>query len=399
MRILTIATYPVKNPQHGGQKRVAAILEQYQHAGHATQHIAIHLPGVYASTSMDIEVSNKTYTGHPLAALIGDLLLADVLQKDGHAFQKFSRLVAEFQPDLVQVEQTFLYKTVREALNSMGLSVAMINSTHNIESALKRQILEPIGIPAQEIDKVVSDIHELEEFAAQDAAWTVACTQQDAKTLKKLGAKEIIIAPNGINKEVVNKQEVDRLKKRFADMGVRNIILYVGSAHPPNLTGYATLVGGRLGFFDDDTKLVVVGGVADLIYEYAQALPNYMKTLYFKHVELMGRVEEKTLTALLDLADQIILPILEGSGSNLKTAEAILADKQVVATTKALHSYDDYLSLPNLVVADNSDNFIRGMDLFLHEKKKPRSAEEKLLASGVLWQNTLKDMVSRVAKV
>lgn len=399
MRVLTIATYPADNPQHGGQKRVAAILEQYRQAGHTARHVAIYVGGAYPATDVDIEISDKKYTTHPMAALIGDLLLSDVLQQDVEAFQKFAKLITEFKPDIVEVEQIFLYRTVRRAIDSIGLPVVMVNSTQNIETVLKRHILESISMPAGDIDKVVDDIHELEKFAAQDADWTIACTEYDAGTLKKLGAREVLVAPNGIRREVVNEREVSKLRRRFDAMGVKKVILYVGSAHPPNLSGYADLVGGRLGFLDDDTKVVVVGGVADMIYDYAQRLPNYSKALYSDHVMFLGRVEEDTLTALLHLSTQIILPILDGSGSNLKTAEAILADKQVVATTKALRSYEEYVNLPNLLIADSSDDFIQSMSKLLHEKKKVRSASEQSLAQGVLWGNTLKSMTDKVAKL
>lgn len=395
-RILIFSTYTIKNPQHGGQKRVAAIVEQYRRAGHVVKHVAIQIDQSYPDHyKSDITVSYKKFQEHRFVALVSDLLLSDILQTDSDIFAKFSKTVEDFQPDVVEVDQSFLYKTVRQALDAVGWQGIMINSTHNIEAHLKRQILENAwGVSAEEIEEIVSQISEIERFATRDADWSVACTVEDSKQLKKMGARDVILAPNGIDETLVDENVLDKLRNRFSG---KKIILYVGSAHPPNLSGFIELIGGRLGFLGEDTKLVVVGGVADLIYGYTQtSLPNYIKELYGDWVVLLGRVDEKTLSALLKLSDQIILPILEGGGSNLKTAEAIVADKKVVATTKSFHSYERYLSLPNITIADDSNAFIQAMDKNTHIPKVRRTAQQKALARGVLWENALMEMVRKV---
>ncbi len=394
-RILIFSTYTIKNPQHGGQKRVAAIVKQYRQAGHIVEHVAIQIDQSYPDHYKgDITVSFKKYQAHRFIALVGDLLLSDVLQEDKEALAKFSKTVNSFRPDVVEVEQPFLYKTIREALNTLGWQGAMVNNTQNIEAHLKQQILEnTFGATNDETAEIVSRIADIESFAASNADWSIACTEEDAKVLKKMGARETVLAPNGIDPTEIDEKVLDKLKDRFNG---QKIILYVGSAHPPNLTGFVELIGGRLGFLGQTTKLVVVGGVADLIYGYTQTtLPNYIRELYDDWVVLLGRIDEKTLSALLKLSDQIILPILEGGGSNLKTAEAILADKKVVATTKSFHSYERYLKLPNITIADDSDTFIRAMYKNINTAKISRTTEEKALAGTVLWENALKSMVKR----
>lgn len=400
-RILTISTYPIDNPQHGGQKRVAAIVDEYRKAGHKAIHTAICIDYFYPNISSkdNIVISWSRYHHLPVAAVIGDLLLSNVLSEDDAARDKFVKIIRQFKPDIIEVEQAFLYKTIRNAVDSISWGGMLVNSTQNIETHLKRQILEnSTPLSAHDIDDIIDRIDSLERFAAKDADWTVACTDHDAKILKSMGAKEVLVAPNGIAREKINHQVVDKLKRQFRADGVKKVILYIGSAHPPNLTGYKTMVGEKVGFLDSDTRLVVVGGVADMVYGYAQQLPNYIKAVYLNNIVLMGRVEEDVLTALLNISQQIILPLTEGGGSNLKTAEAILADKQVVGTTKAFHSYEKYMKLPNLVVTDSSDEFRQAMDNFLHTDKKQRTAAESKLAEGVLWKSTLKQMIERVNK-
>lgn len=399
-RILVISTYPIRNSQHGGQKRVSAFVNEYRKAGHEVKHLGIFLDTTYAAGSdIDIAVSHKLYNNEPLMAVIGDLLLSTVLSDSEEARLKFKDIVISFAPDVVQIEQTFLYETVKRALHEMDMYPTMVNSTHNIESILKVHILKSItNLTSSEIDSISKKIYRLEEFAARDASWTIACTESDADVLKKMGARDVIVSPNGISRELVDEKELAKQRQRFATNGIKRIIVYIGSAHPPNLTGFRELVGGSVGALNDDEKLLVVGGVADLIYGYSQELPNYIRPIFMDKVILLGMVEEKTLSALLSLADEIILPILEGGGSNLKTAEAILADKQVVATTKSLHSYERYLKLPNLAVADTKKEFVQAMVKGVRTQKKQRSAEERRLAEGVLWQNTLSKSVERLGE-
>lgn len=397
-RILILSTYTIKTIQGGGQKRVAAIIDQYKRAGHDVKHTAIYMNSSYVDAyKSDIAIPWEKYNKNPLVYAIGDLLLSNSLDDDSEARSRFVKLVKDFQPDIVEIEQTFLYKTIKGALGSINWQGKLVNSTHNIEAPLKRRILESTtNLGESQVSEILNQIDDLEKFAARDANWSIACTELDAKTLRSFGATDIVLAPNGISREPVDMNEVSRLRKRYARSGVEKIILYVGSAHAPNLTGYKELVGGRLGFLDKDTKLVAVGGIADLILNYANnELPTYIKPLFFDKVELLGMVEENTLTALLHIADEIILPIMDGGGSNLKTAEAILADKKVVATTKSLNSYEAYIKLPNMIIADDSDGFIGGMAQLLRIKKKLRTESEKKLAEGVLWKNTLKLMVER----
>jgi len=401
MRILLVSTYPIKKPQHGGQKRVAAIVDEYRKAGHHVAHTAICIDYFYPDVSSkdNIVISWSRYHHLPVAAVIGDLLLSDVLSEDKAAQAKFLDIIQQFKPDIIEVEQAFLYKTIRNAVDLISWKGVLVNSTQNIETHLKRQILEnSTPLSTHDIDDIIDRIDSLERFAATDADWTVACTDHDAKILKSMGAREVLVAPNGIAREKTDQQTMNKLRRQFDSEGVKKVILYIGSAHPPNLTGYKKMVGEKIGFLDSDTRLVVVGGVADMIYGYAQHLPNYIKAIYLNNIVLMGRVEENVLTALLKISNQIILPLTEGGGSNLKTAEAILADKQVVGTTKAFHSYEKYMKLPNIVVTDSSDEFRQAMDDFLHTDKKQRTSAESELAEGVLWKNTLKQMIERVGK-
>jgi hypothetical protein len=48
-----------------------------------------------------------------------------------------------------------------------------------------------------------------------------------------------------------------------------------------------------------------------------------------------------------------LLPITQGEGSNLKTAEALLSGKPIVATSHSFRGYEEFQYLPHITIADD----------------------------------------------
>jgi hypothetical protein len=57
---------------------------------------------------------------------------------------------------------------------------------------------------------------------------------------------------------------------------------------------------------------------------------------------ITGMVSSEDIDAALSLSDAIVLPIWEGSGSNLKTAQALLTDRTVVAADFAFRGFEQF---------------------------------------------------------
>ena len=74
-------------------------------------------------------------------------------------------------------------------------------------------------------------------------------------------------------------------------------------------------------------------------------------------VRNFGTVQEETLTSLLYHAKAICLPITEGGGTNLKTAEALMWLKPVVAMRHALRGFEEGAEMDGVYVADHVHEF------------------------------------------
>ena len=67
---------------------------------------------------------------------------------------------------------------------------------------------------------------------------------------------------------------------------------------------------------------------------------------------MLGLVDPVVLEALLTRAAVILLPKTRGGGSNLKTSEALLARRPVVATRLAFAGFEAWRDLPGVTIAD-----------------------------------------------
>jgi len=392
-KILVVSTYPIKNAQHGGQKRLAAIIEKYKESGNTVVNSAVYMNDFYQDADPDdIAVNWDNYVNRELAGYTSDLLLAEALAEDLDVKNKFKDALRKFKPDFIHIEQPFLFKAIYDILaKESWWAGALIYGSQNIEYELKEYILEntPDPIDPKVIKHATDNVKELEIFAIKNADWSLACTESDAQTIKKHGAKNVYLAQNGIDKTEISGDVSDTYRKKYLTNGVEKIALFVGSGHPPNLSGYVKMIGFGIGFIPPEARIVVVGGVSDMINNHLNNVPNYIRAVYDKRVQLLGRVSEENLTGLLSIADIILLPITEGGGSNLKTAEAIIADKKIVGTETAFRSFEQFIDLPNVYVANNAKDFKESIVKAFDTTRKDRSQKEILISESALWKNTL----------
>ncbi|MBV8444680.1 MAG: glycosyltransferase [Candidatus Dormibacteraeota bacterium] len=263
---------------------------------------------------------------------------------------------------------------------------------------MKREILAGAGWDAKDVEALTGRIESLERDLAQRCDICIAVSDDDAQAHQAMGAGNVIVARNGASRRPSSAASERRWKARIAARGIRHTALFVGSAHPPNWVGFMSTVGTRLGFLAPDTCVLLAGGVADYMHEHFRGRTVDQVTMW-RRLWPLGRVTDSDLAALLRVADVILLPITEGGGSNLKTAEAILSGRPVVATDYALRSFEDLMDLPNIHAARTPEEFRAAM---LHAFSRPagqRSAEQVRRSEAVLWERCLEGVAEAVASL
>ena len=397
-KILSFATYPIANPQHGGQKRIDAIMSEYARAGIDARFVAIYHDMFYNEAGpYDIAVRGKAFKEVLDSPFTGDVICGAAIFEDPEVKRLVIKTIREFKPDVIDIHQAFPFLGLEPLLKELNLDIPLIFNSHNIEYSMKEEMLEGLGWSSEDIDTVVSNIRTCEESLAKKASITVAVSTGDAKQLMAVGAKNAIVAPNGINRIKEREGEISYWRDTLALDNIQKIALFVGSAHPPNWFGFKDMVGLGLGFLSQDERIVFAGSISEYVEnEVSKIKLNPGATTFWKRAYPAGRLSQEKLEGLICFADTILLPITEGGGSNLKTAEAIISGKKIVATDYAFRGFEKLKELPNIYIANSQDEFVGTIQKVLSAKNIQRNEQEMKLAETVLWHNCLRDFMERV---
>ena len=397
--LLLLRTYPYKKPQHGGQLRLANIAKTYQAAGWTVEGIAVYEPRAYSSDCVgrhDIPFPTdspyRLLDGHDVPA-IDDLLSGRyVAEEDGGWSLILDRLPPSI--DAIHVEQPWMWPLAKKiATLPHYRHVKLIYGSQNIEYPLKKDIFESLGI----LDSwgIVAAIESLERQVIQAVDLALAVTQNDYDALERLGARNMLLAPNGIEPWTAQEKTLARWRARLP---AAPWILYVASAHPPNYTGFIDCIGDSLACIPPNSRLVVAGGVSEHIYHcYAS---TRWSTLNLSRLELLFVLSDEDLAAVKTLAHAFLLPIQNGGGSNIKTAEALYSGKYVIGSEAAFRGYLPFTDLPEVTVARSPAQFQLAMRSVL--QKPPLSVEPVIegdLRHTLRWDQCLAPIPAAVAKV
>ncbi len=384
LKILMLGTYPIKNQLHGGQIRVSEILKKYKHHGIDARFIAI-----YNNNSDDYNHSNKEDIGIYIPPgliknhYISDFIIGQQVANDKSLFSKLTATIVEMRPDFIQLEQPWLFPYYQKLCN-LYPEIKLIYSSQNIEYKLKKNILKLAGYSSAIYSSVCSEIKKLEKDVCKNASLVIAVTDKEADELKKFGASNVIIASNASsiketpNKKIIHYWENKLNQERFG--------LYVGSAHPPNTHGFMKLLGPALGFLAPNQQIILAGGVGSSICNYDHGI---FKLLNWSRLNNLGVISNKDLATVIQMSSVLLLPIIEKGGSNIKTAEAILSGKLVIATSTAFRGYEEYKNDRYVTIADNPDDFKEAIKKCLRKNFNISSDRSDDKYKKLLWNNAL----------
>jgi glycosyltransferase involved in cell wall biosynthesis len=238
----------------------------------------------------------------------------------------FQALVKELSAgsDIVVHEYPFFFRHARKRRGQL-----LVYDAPNVEFDLQRAMLKgPLGALLSRY------VRWLEALACRESDVVFAASGDDRSRLIELygvAPAKVFVAPNGVDVSAVtpaSPTERADARRRLALEG-EEIMLFVGSFHPPNIEAVEcliTIVAPRL-----PDKLFVIAGTVAWAVEGAP-LP--------KNVVCLDRVSDKAKTLLLRVADVALNPMFSGSGTNLKMLEYLAAGVPVVTTAIGARGLD-----------------------------------------------------------
>jgi glycosyltransferase involved in cell wall biosynthesis len=390
MNILILCTYPIADPKHGGQLRVRNIADTYMSAGHQVQVV-----GVLGSSSYEQEVGFLSYpTQEQLSRAIAntflmeDYALGQLFQQDEQCRRHLTSLIQN-QPDIIHVEQPWLFGFAMQYAATLKNRPQLLYGSQNTEWRLKRDIV--ITYQRPDVAEHCADLVKSVELQAVKQADAIVCVSQtDASWLSSNTDLPITLAPNGVKawqSTPAGQQEARNISKGY------RYALFCASAHPPNMTGFFELFSGGFGSLKPDEKLVVAGGASNAI----ACDPRLNRSAKLaERTTTAGMVSQACLEGLLDQASCIVLPITQGSGTNLKTAEALWSGKHIVATTVAMRGFERFMHAPGVHIGDDPASFKQALRLAMSAAPIRLSQDDLSARQSVLWQNCLAPLISAI---
>jgi len=391
--ILGFTTYPVVLPRHGGQKRIAAFREFYRQHGFEYEVASLYEPAAYPREVTGPHDLPFVYGpgARPGIPATSDLLAGEFAAQSPQAYAHFKGLLLRFDPAIVTLEQPFLWPLVQR-LGQDGLldGRRLIYSSQNWEAPLKDEILERRGVPAINRRHIAAAIAGMEADICRHADLVVAVSEADAARYRALVERgtRVLVVPNGADRRTAPSDWADRAC--VAAFKGHRPLLFVGSAHLPNVEGFVNLVAAEgLDFLPPGPSLAVCGSVSSGIFR-AEAYQRHLAQNEGR-VVFHDSVSDDDLAALQQAARATLLPIQIGGGSNLKTAEALVLGKWIVATSTAFRGFETFKSGTGILIADTPAQFREAMVQALNEEPPPLSEAEKARRDGLHWDGCLRD--------
>ncbi|GJE43736.1 hypothetical protein [Methylobacterium soli] len=390
MKILTFSTYRIDAPRHGGQVRLSAIHTVLRSKGWTTQNLAVYAPSPGEASENDEWLFSLDGKFHEyLHSQQGrtDVDAADYILRNPDLFDDAVAKIDEFEPDVFWLEQPWLWPLVAEYKQVRpSCRAKIVYGSQNVEAALIRNVLGPITREAAE--RIISKTEKIENDICLNADVIVGVSMADLSSFRRFG-KPIQLVENGVWPRVV-PSGVEYWRKELKQFST---VLFVGSAHPPNAAGFQELLGDNLSYLAPNERIIVLGSVTSLLEKPGYYPAN--RGLNLSRLLPVGMQDASGLSTLIELAKGVILPISEGGGTNLKTAEALYNRKRIVATSTAMRGFEDFIDFPGVSIGDTKDDFVANMKRVLADNGAPLTGytdRQTDLLDSLIWTSRLEGL-------
>lgn len=391
MNILHLTNYPTSNPMHGGQLRASHISQELRKVGHQVKSLAIYVEGHYQpDTNDDIAFRAQSPFWQAELHFLSDYLTGLFAAGDEDALAAITAVAERYEIDLIISEQPWLMDAARKVA-ACRPGTKLVYSSQNVESRLKQGVLAKTQIARHECERLVTAIEKLEHEATVCADLVIACTGDDADYYRAdAPGCNVVVAGNGVEPFSCAPSRIESWR-RFINLPFP---VFVSSAHFPNAAGFWDMMAPGLTFLRPEERVLIVGGVSDLIMQIKGFDEYWM--LNRARMEVMGRMDKVELQAIVSASHVVLLPIVEGEGSNLKTAEALESGCSIVGTSKAFRGFEQAMTLPHVHIADDPRTFRKKVRAVLDAPLYTGGTPEAI-RSQFHWERLLADAVMRIS--
>jgi glycosyltransferase involved in cell wall biosynthesis len=228
----------------------------------------------------------------------------------------FRHLVLEQQVDLIHFDHVHAAQLLSEA-RALAPRARTVMDAHNIEAQVAKRLAEVSRWPlSMVLRRQAAAIARLETRTVQALDAVLSCSELDAAALRRAGAREVHLVPNGVE-----------LRQLPASLEPRDTVAFVGSYDwRPNVDAAVVLareIWPRVRQACSGMRLALIG----------RKPPPLVRELAADDIDVTGRVDDVAPWLLRSFATA--MPLRAGSGTRLKVLEAAAARVPIVATRLA----------------------------------------------------------------
>ncbi len=274
----------------------------------------------------------------------------------GFAAQKLAELMAEFQPDIVVIEQVWLYRYL-SVVKKFPCRIILDN--HNIEAHLAAQPdRSQENIRTRLKAKIqTSHLRGMEKQFTHEVDQVWLCSKDDVQLSQEMYGKQtpLYVIPNGVKvdnyQKAFNKEyePIEEIKNK------EHTILFLGQlSYYPNKIAIELLIDEiypKIKQDYPDCQLLLVGrSPTKKMLAIAQKDPDIILT---------GSVPE--VQPYVAAASVMVVPLLHGGGTRLKIVEAFASGCPVISTAKGVEGIEA-IDGKHLLIRNTIEEIIEGIE-------------------------------------
>lgn len=304
----------------------------------------------------------------------GQHLVPKFIYDDKSIWDNLIKHIKNFNPDIIVFEELWLtgllnYPKFKEILNNKKI----IYDSHNLEHEMVYKLTNN-----QEYRNINL---ELEASIAKNADLIIACSKQEFEFFSKHKKPDadVVLIENGAF--LYKPKEHTTLVTDQLNHGL--FFTFISSAHTPNVDSLNELPTLLPLFIPENSKLLICGSIAHQFYQKLNGMPS--KKIWHSKVHYLSDLTRDEVMSIYELSRVIILPIIYGDGTNIKTAEALLSKCHIIATKKAFRGYEKFENCEGVTIVKNLDEMrIKIRDFKDWDKKYNRNLESELQWDKIL---------------
>ena len=294
---------------------------------------------------------------------------------------------------LVQVENLWPLPPTIKALRGR---IPVVVTVHDVYSERYNELLRYNGTPRLLASILEMKIREIEIEYLNMADSVICLSEYDKGKYIKMGVNcsKIVVIPNGVDINKLKPTEPNKSLKSRLGIGEDDLVLFfAGSTMYQNkqaVDDLANIILPKVLERRKKVKLLITGGISSYVREkgYDSGLP----------IIPLGYV--KDINQHYALADIVVIPTVLGTGSKLKTLEAMAAGKVIVCNSKAVRGIA-VRNWQDIIIEDDFDTMIDSI-LYIANDVDTRleiGLNARKLAEKYSWDKVCKRYINLYEKI